>query len=547
MRNRALGATLVMAAWMVESAPVVRNGDFSARPADDARVPADWALPAASPWHSTNADGYSGQDSLRYRTTTEKPAGPVVQKVVLAADTSYVLSAALKGDGKLRPLVRVRADGEGGVELGRVTAEGPSGVWQRRSVRFTSGQVTRAVVEVWADPRQYQGYPAPAGIAGVDDVRIVTEAEAALAADAKDVISDENLARGKNYTLQPRPSYALCTDPADKTQLTDGQYTVGYFWTQKTTVGWSRARPVVITVDLGADLPIRGVSFSTAAGVAGVEWPTSIFVLTSVDGRVYHSSGNLVELSRADGAPPQGEYSSYRFSTRALKTHGRYVKLFVDPAGAYCFVDEIEVYRGEDAWLRLPLPGEGIRHPMEYYEDNIFSAAVKRRLGVDLIAVQEAVQAAKLPKPVRARLLREAAGLVAAIGELPEISAEGFRAVFPLNEIHGRTYAIYGAMRKARGRAPVVPWTCDPLDFLTPAELPEEPPAPVVSIAAMRGEIRAGVVNLTNCTEKSLTARVTFGGLPGGTAPPYLSVHEVAWTDTLEGTPVAAALPAAAR
>ncbi|MCL5097056.1 MAG: hypothetical protein M1608_05920, partial [Candidatus Omnitrophica bacterium] len=48
-----------------------------------------------------------------------------------------------------------------------------------------------------------------------------------------------NLALGKPYTLEPAPNYPYCTDPGDRTQLTDGQYVKGYFWTQKGTVGWS--------------------------------------------------------------------------------------------------------------------------------------------------------------------------------------------------------------------------------------------------------------------------------------------------------------------
>ncbi len=57
----------------------------------------------------------------------------------------------------------------------------------------------------------------------------------------------ENVAVGKSYSLRSAPNYALCTDPGDKTQLTDGQYTEGYFWTQPGTVGWAGRHPVVIT------------------------------------------------------------------------------------------------------------------------------------------------------------------------------------------------------------------------------------------------------------------------------------------------------------
>jgi len=41
---------------------------------------------------------------------------------------------------------------------------------------------------------------------------------------------------GKKYIMSAQPNYNLCTDPDDSIQLTDGIYTGGHFWTQKTTV-----------------------------------------------------------------------------------------------------------------------------------------------------------------------------------------------------------------------------------------------------------------------------------------------------------------------
>ena len=69
----------------------------------------------------------------------------------------------------------------------------------------------------------------------------------------------ENIALGKSYRLDPRPNYQYCTDPGDRTQLTDGQYTRGYFWTQASTVGWNHVGSATITLDLGSVQPIRGV------------------------------------------------------------------------------------------------------------------------------------------------------------------------------------------------------------------------------------------------------------------------------------------------
>ena len=78
----------------------------------------------------------------------------------------------------------------------------------------------------------------------------------------------ENIALHRPYTLDPAPNYPYCTNSDDATKLTDGQYTKGYFWTQKTTVGWENVRQAVITIDLGRVEPICGLSYNTAAGTA---------------------------------------------------------------------------------------------------------------------------------------------------------------------------------------------------------------------------------------------------------------------------------------
>ena len=80
-----------------------------------------------------------------------------------------------------------------------------------------------------------------------------------------------NIAKSRKYALDSKPSYRHCTDSGDKIQLTDGVYTEGYFCTQAGTVGWRGVNPAYITIDLEAVEPICGVSFSTAAGVAGDE------------------------------------------------------------------------------------------------------------------------------------------------------------------------------------------------------------------------------------------------------------------------------------
>jgi hypothetical protein len=94
--------------------------------------------------------------------------------------------------------------------------------------------------------------------------------------------------------------------------------------------------------------------------VAGVEWPRAISVLVSDDDRNYFEAGDLVALSSAATPPPRGGYALHRFVSDQLKAHGRFVKFLIAPSGAYCFVDEIEIFKGDLSWMTLPAAGEPI-------------------------------------------------------------------------------------------------------------------------------------------------------------------------------------------
>ena len=113
----------------------------------------------------------------------------------------------------------------------------------------------------------------------------------------------ENLALGASYTMHPSPNYRLCTDPGDAEQITDGVYTDGYFWAQKSTVGYSEKTPSMVTIDLGDVKPIRGVSYHTAGGFASVRWPLTIRILVAGEDGEFREIGDLVQLSEAQHGP----------------------------------------------------------------------------------------------------------------------------------------------------------------------------------------------------------------------------------------------------
>ena len=59
----------------------------------------------------------------------------------------------------------------------------------------------------------------------------------------------------------------------------------------------------------------------------------------------------------------------------------------------------------------------------------------------------------------------------------------------------------------------------------------------------MQNEYRGSALNLSNAGKTTPRIELTIEGLPGGTNPDYIAVHEVPFTDTCSGVPIAAAMP----
>lgn len=543
-----MGAVLCVQLWAADGLLV--NPDFSASTENDTRTPAGWTVPDSAPplYAVADDDGYSGAHCLRYAAQAAGPAGAVTQTVACAANTDYVLAAALKSDGALRPLVRVVA-ADLDREAVRLVGRGGQG-WQLLTADFNSGEATKLRVELYGDVTMLESGQAVVGTSGLDDVQIYAAGDVPKAIRAADpfVAPGPNIARGKPYTLRPAPNYGYCTDAGDSTQLTDGERTVGYFWVQKTTVGWSRGAPVIITVDLGAVEPIAGASYSTAAGVAGVTWPSNILVMVSDDGQGWTLAGDLMLLATEQGMPAPDQYAVRSFATDALRTRGRYVSFVID-ATQYIFCDEIEVYRGPDELLATAPPGERVDDPAKLFQSLRMRNAVVMRLRTDLGQARQAIaETPGLDEATRRQLTARADELAQRITALPPEACEGLQTIFPMNALQAEIYALHAPLHRARGLSGLVAWQKSRWDPLDPTEAPaERPPLPELDIAMMRREYRAEAFCVTNCTDELLTLTVNIVGLPGGRNPSYAKLREVLFTDTRDMRPIAAALPEARR
>ena len=69
-------------------------------------------------------------------------------------------------------------------------------------------------------------------------------------------------------------------------------------------MGWQERTPSILTLDLGTVKPIRGVSFSTAAGFADVRWPLTIRILQKgIRTRLIREFQALRETAEEEGVP----------------------------------------------------------------------------------------------------------------------------------------------------------------------------------------------------------------------------------------------------
>ncbi len=405
----------------------------------------------------------------------------------------------------------------------------------------------------------------------------------------------ENIALGASYTMEPRPNYGLCSDPGDSEQLTDGVYTVGYFWAQQSTVGYQEKTPSIVTLDLGAVKPIRGVSYHTAAGFADVWFPSMIRILVAGEDKEFHEVGDLVHLSARQHGPlapmkasdamwaldgmsfnqaevhhhynmnrdryPEkmtaelrqqilsdlneersAKYGTYRYWTDRLRTHGRYVSLVVwnEP---YTFVDEIEVYAGELEWVDEPLPGPSVGGVKAYAGRLAIEKGIRTRLVRDIEALREVAEEASISKQTRSDVLGELASVEGNLRQASAAFGDDFQAVLPLNSWHERVLRTQAWIWRAKGLEPLTFWRSDLWDPLALIGTPDTAAKPAVEVHLMRKEYRAAAFNVSNSSDEPMQVTFRLSGLPGGDNPEYVTVHEVLWTDTRSGVPLAAALP----
>lgn len=427
------------------SQQLVRNGDFSQGSPEFGSVPPEWTVSPADSggWRYVNSDGFMGEEDANANSvqfTVEENVGVLRQEITLQAQTEYVLAAALKANGAVPRIELVSPEGRTVTSL-QGSAD-RHGIWRQAQVQFSSRHNTKLEIRLVGSVTA-----AKAGAqSGIDQISLLPADIAAAAKPAALTVKPfvapgENIALHKPYTMRPAPSYGPSNDPDDKIQLTDGKYTQGYFWVQKSTVGWNRAFPVVITIDLGREEPIAGMSWNTAAGAAGVTWPTSLQIYVSSDEKTWYYQGDLVALGTRDAVPPSDKYGVFRYATDSLQTKGRYVQLIYSQT-QYSFCDEIEIYRGQDAWLAQAAGEEAVASPMEAFRNKGMLSSINLRLQTDLLAAEENLTNLPANTPGRQAALAKIPALKAAVQKISAVDSATFQTILPLTPEHEAALAL---------------------------------------------------------------------------------------------------------
>ena len=521
--------------------PIVTNGFFTESAQIHGEPPAGWTLekPTSGAWAFVNDDGVVKSMSVRYTAVAD--AGALIQNITLAASTDYSILLWYKNAGAI-PTVAIKA--ENGESIASFTADkNIKGRWYPARKDFNSGRTQKCTLVITCEEL------AADGKAFIDCIEIVPKAEADnRKATQTDANSKDNIALHKKYDMLTRPDYRHCTDADDAIQLTDGIRTVGYFWTQKSTVGWYSQKPAIVVVDLGQEEPICGASWNTAAGTAGVFWPESILVFSSNNQKQWNLIGDLVIDGTVAKMPPSpNNYEIYDYSTRSYSASGRYVAFMVTaPKGSEIFCDEIEIYRGDESCRQNPRYKMSITSSLpEFYSNNVNYLLATKRMDYDLKAIAASIKTLPEGSIEREEGLEETRRLSEELSGMSFDKGIIKSTVLPFADyrISAEIYAANRYLLQSRGfRKPFI-WKSNRWDNLTLIDNPPTSVTPLdvksatsLSIEMMRGEVRSDTFSISNPTKNALAFEIKAKGIPS------VRIHNVVVTDQNCGIPVGSAL-----
>ncbi len=496
-----LATTLFAASLGLMAESIVKNGFFDEGKPAYGDLPPSWTMekPAAAVWEFVDDDGVDSVSAVRFSAV--KDAGKLFQNIKLKPATDYTLLFWYKCDG-VAPSIAVK-DAVNSDVVRFSASDNKLNRWQHSRLNFRTGEGTDYKIQLDGDYKRIG-----TGKAFFDAIEILPKAEAAKKPlPAVAVQNGDNLALNKKYTMAKAPDYHLCKDADDAVQLTDGGKTVGYFWTQKSTVGWHSNKPAIVIIDLEKTEPICGVSWScAAAATAGVHWPSSIWVLVSEDKTSWQFLGDLVPLGIVGKkAPDNTQFSNYTYETRTFKAKGRYVALIgTAPGTSAIFCDEIEVYRGSDDFLKTPLKND-ITAKNGDFNDFFALGMIRNLLTLDLEVIDKNIKDIpdSFAEKTKAQALAEECSKeifsMPMVADISKMNSEMPLGVYPLSS---KILALNAYVQRAKGFTKPFVWKSNRWENLSLIDNAQDDKADVtLSITMMRGEVRSEAFSIANPTD----------------------------------------------
>ncbi|MBR2508813.1 MAG: hypothetical protein IKB71_03610 [Lentisphaeria bacterium] len=524
-------ALTVMLCGSLFAQDIVKNGSFSQIGSNT--LPQNWQDKSMS-WSVTDSDGSADTFSVQFNGA-KKGKGELRQNLVCKSNTEYKLSVFFKKTGNRLPYVKI-LDSKNTV-IASVKADAKiNDEWTEYTASFKTPKTKKIYVVISAEGTD--------GVAKVDNISIISAKDAKKAKKA--AVSNlfippagaVNIALNRPYTMSRKASYQRSQDAGDAVQLTDGKFTKGHFWTQKSTVGWSKQTIVEIVVDLGKVQPIQGFMYSCAGNLpANVPFPDTINMFTSLDNKTWYYVGDLIEKSYKEvGKPDFEKYNLYRAASMNMPTKGRYVcfQIRQDPSKRYMFADEIMIFKGDDKLLNVPMSGIKAES-LDKFIDSM-QLATHFREDADYILKN----ADKLSAAQKKDLADKFNEILKNPGRFDRPSDKEFIPVLPMHKEQEKLFALNNIVLRANGYTQPIFWQNNRWDNLYPVALPPKGSTPAaVKVDMMAGEVRSESINILNPTDKVIDYKVSVEGLP---ANAKLSCREVLFVDTKQNIYTASAL-----
>lgn len=324
--------------------------------------------------------------------------------------------------------------------------------------------------------------------------------------------TEENLALQKAYTISPKPNYTYCTEVLDNIQLTDGE-ALGSYWVDKSTVGWRIKDSIPeITIDLGKLAFIERVKVhSRGGGFAGVYWPDFLIVLVSDDGKSFRCAGVSGErdpgqhINRRRGVPQVLE-------AKNLEARGRFVKVILQPAGPYVFLDEVEV---------IGTPLSPTYHPVLRANLPLFENTTEMfDLAENQVQLREnlskVIEFAREQQKVRGPGWEELCSGLERLGNKVSATADKILLRQEQSEFRRELGLLKARIYQEIYKKPYVCIPADPMEILCESAVNYGgEPNSQINIALWQGEFESAAVNVISCSDKPIRLFAAISPLIG--------------------------------